>query len=214
MDDSVPRRTVIVGAGGHAKVVVDVLRADASVELVGCLGQGRDLAVLGLPVIGGDDELSRLLEQGVHHAFIAIGNNARRMQLAKKAEAIGFELVNAVSPHAYVSPSASLGRGVAIMAGAIVQPAATIGSYSIINTGATVDHDTTIGEAAHIAPGCALSGSVFVGERSFLGTGAKVIDGMRIGSDCMIGAGAVIIRHIPDRALAVGVPAIIKRIQA
>ncbi|MUT68734.1 acetyltransferase [Paenibacillus sp. NEAU-GSW1] len=211
---SLPNKTVIIGAGGHAKVIIDILRADPHVELIGCIGQSDGSDVLGLQVIGGDEQLPLLREQGVNHAFIAVGNNARRLALAELAESIGFELINAVSPHAYVASSALLGRGVAVMPGAIIQPDTVIGSCSIINTGATVDHDGVIGESCHIAPGCTLSGCVTVGDLSFLGTGAKVIDGMNIGKSCMVGAGSVVIRNIPDYALAVGVPAIIKRIQA
>ncbi|WP_042160303.1 acetyltransferase [Paenibacillus gorillae] len=211
---ALPNKTVIVGAGGHAKVIIDILKADTHVELIGCLGQHEDNKLLGLAVLGGDEQLPLLYAQGVRHAFIAIGNNERRRKLARYAESLGYELVNAISPRAYLASHVTLGSGVAVMPGSVIQPDTTVGSYSIINTGATVDHDGVIGEACHIAPGCTLSGNVSVGDLSFLGTGAKVIDGMRIGAGCMIGAGAVVIRHIPDHALAVGVPAIVKRIQA
>lgn len=208
---ALPNKTVIIGAGGHAKAIVDILRLDPHVELVGCIGHDRAATVLGLPVLGGDELLPELLKQGIRHAFVAIGNNARRHALAKHAEALGFELVNAISPRAYLASGVTLGTGVAIMPGCVIQPDNRIGSYSIINTGATVDHDGNIGIACHIAPGCHLSGNVTVGDESFLGTGTSVIDGMRIGEGCMIGAGAAVIRPIPSFSLAVGVPAVVKR---
>lgn len=211
LNHSIPNKTIIIGAGGHAKVIIDMLRANPHVSIVGCIGQERGAAVLGIPVIGDDSSLPELLKQGIRHAFVAIGNNSTRRRLALYAENLGFELINAVSPQAYIAPSVVLGRGVAVMAGSIIQPDCRIGSYSIINTGATIDHDSVIGEACHIAPGSTLSGNVSVGDESFLGTGTVAIDGMHIGKGCMIGAGAVVIRAIPDHVLAVGVPAVIIR---
>ncbi|NIK68751.1 MULTISPECIES: acetyltransferase [unclassified Paenibacillus] len=208
---ALPNKTVIIGAGGHAKVIADILRHDPHVELIGCIGHDSSATVLGLTVLGGDELLPELHEQGVRHAFVAIGNNARRHALAKHAEALGFELVNAISPRAYLATGVTLGTGVAVMPGCVIQPDTRIGSYSIINTGATVDHDGNIGNACHIAPGCHLSGNVTVGDESFLGTGTSVIDGMRIGEGCMIGAGAAVISPIPSFSLAVGVPAVVKR---
>ncbi|WP_284242023.1 acetyltransferase [Paenibacillus glycanilyticus] len=208
---ALPNKTVIIGAGGHAKVIVDILLHDPHVELVGCIGHDPNANVLGLRVLGGDELLPELLAQGVRHAFVAIGNNARRHALCKQAEALGFELINAVSPRAYLATGVTLCQGVAVMPGSIIQPDTRIGSYSIINTGATVDHDGNIGTACHIAPGCHLSGNVTVGDESFLGTGVSVIDGMHIGEGCMIGAGAAVIRPIPSYSLAVGVPAVVKR---
>ncbi|MGO4110912.1 acetyltransferase [Paenibacillus sp. YAF4_2] len=208
---ALPNKTVIIGAGGHAKVIVDILRSDPHVELIGCIGRDPHANVLGLPVIGGDDILPELLEQGIHHAFVAIGDNAKRHALALHVENLGFELINAISPRAYLASHVTLGKGVAVMPGSVIEPDTRIGSYTIINTGATVDHDGNIGMACHIAPGCHLSGNVTVGDESFLGTGVSVIDGMHIGEGCIIGAGATVIRPIPSYSLAVGVPATVKR---
>ncbi|MFX3635403.1 MAG: acetyltransferase [Candidatus Pristimantibacillus sp.] len=208
---SIPNKTIIIGAGGHAKVIIDMLRTDPNVEVIGCIGHQPHGTVLDIPIIGGDEALPLLFEQGIRHAFVAIGNNSKRRILAMHAKSLGFELINAVSPRSYIAPSVSLGQGIAVMAGAIIQADSRIGSYSIINTGATVDHDAMIGESCHIAPGCTLSGCVTVGAESFLGTGVKVIDGTHIGASCMVGAGAVVIRNLPDAVLALGVPAIVKR---
>jgi UDP-perosamine 4-acetyltransferase len=105
-----------------------------------------------------------------------------------------------------VSPSASIGRGVAIMAGVVVNANAAIDDLAIVNTGATIDHDCSIGVAAHIAPQSGLAGNVVVGACSFLGIGTKVIPGCRIGSNVMIGAGGVVISDVADGVTAVGVP--------
>lgn len=205
MSDS--QRTIIIGAGGHAKVIIDILRSDPAVDLVGCTSVSGSGSVAGVPVLGDDSILPELYAQGVHHAFVAIGDNRIRRKMARTAADIGYTLINAISRYAYISPSASLGSGVAIMPGAVVNAEACIQDYAIINTSASVDHESVIGEACHIAPGSHLSGNVRVGEGSFLGTGTQVIDGMAVGAWSVLGAGAVVVRDIPDQCLAVGVPA-------
>ncbi|BFH70281.1 MAG: acetyltransferase [Paenibacillus dendritiformis] len=205
MSDS--QRTIVIGAGGHAKVIIDILRADPAVDLVGCTSADGSGCVAGVPVLGDDSILPELYAQGVHQAFVAIGDNRIRWKMARTAANIGYTLINAISRHAYISPSASLGSGIAIMPGAVVNAEARIRDFAIINTGASVDHESVIGEACHIAPGSHLSGNVRVGEGSFLGTGTQVIDGTAVGAWSVLGAGAVVVRDIPDQCLAVGVPA-------
>ena len=201
------RQVVVVGAGGHASVCVELLRS-AGDEVHCCIGQPDQTGYcVGAPVLGGDDHLIDLRDAGLRHAFVAIGENALRQRLATKVTAFGFELVNAVSPTAVVSPSARVGVGVAIMAGAVVNARTEIGDLVVINTGATVDHDCRIGPAAHIAPQSGLAGNVNVGERTFVGIGSSVIPEVTIGVDVMVGAGSVVLIDIPDTATAVGVPA-------
>jgi UDP-perosamine 4-acetyltransferase len=198
---------VVVGAGGHAKVCIELLRAMGE-QVAYCIG--TDPAVeqcLGVPVLQGDDNLQSLYEQGYRRAFIALGPNRLRAKLAGRAQAIGYTLVQAISPHAVLSPSATIGAGVAIMAGAVVNADAVIGELAIINTGTSVDHDCRIGKGAHLAPQCALAGGVDVGEGTFLGVGCKVIPGIVIGDHAIIGAGAVVITDIEADQTAVGVPA-------
>ncbi|WII36426.1 acetyltransferase [Paenibacillus thiaminolyticus] len=205
MSDS--QRTIVIGAGGHATVIIDILRADPAVDLAGCTSVGGSGCVGGVPVLGDDSILPELYAQGVHQAFVAIGDNRIRRKMARIAVDIGYTLINAISRYAYISPSASLGSGIAIMPGAVVNAEACIQDYAIINTGATVDHESVIGEACHIAPGSHLSGNVRIGEGSFLGTGTQVIDGIAVGAWSVLGAGAVVVRNIPDHCIAVGVPA-------
>lgn len=198
---------VVLGAGGHAKVVIELLRASGH-EVFGVLdADPTPRTVVGAHVIGDDSKLGDLKAQGVTRAFIAIGDNGLRLRLGRKAQRAGFELVNAISPVARVSPSARLGVGIAIMAGAVINAETDLGDLAIINTGAVIDHDGIIGEAAHIAPGCALAGDVTVGQRAFLGVGTSVIPGRRIGDDVVVGAGACVVHDIPAGALAMGVPA-------
>jgi UDP-perosamine 4-acetyltransferase len=198
---------VIVGDGGHAKVIVDIF-LDAGVQPIGCTGVDparHDL--LGVEFVGGDDQLPRLFAAGARQAFIAIGDNRKRRAISLAVRKIGFQLVNAISSRASVSRFASLGAGVAIMPGAVVNAAAEIGDGVIVNTGSTVDHDCVIGPFAHIAPGTNLGGCVLVGEGVLLGIGTRVIPGVTIGDWSVVGAGSVIIRNLEPNIVATGVPA-------
>jgi UDP-perosamine 4-acetyltransferase len=209
MDEAVTGPLVIVGAGGHAKVIVDLLRAaHPGLELIGFTDlDARPRAVAGLPVLGDDGELERLRAEGVALAFVALGDNRGREAVGARLAALGFRLPQAVSLRAAVSPSVRIGRGVAVMAGAVINADAAIGDLAIVNSGAVVEHDVEMGVATHVGPGCAVAGSVRVGARSLLGVGASVAPGVIIGADVVVGAGACVVRDLADGVVAMGVPA-------
>jgi len=203
------QRIVVVGAGGHAKVVLDILQSQGGWEIVGLTGTSpmpRD--VLGFPVLGDDEAvLPALRGQGVGAAFVAIGENATRLALAARLADLGYAFPNAIAPSAAVSPNAELGHGIAVMPCAAINAGARIGNFAIVNTSASVDHDCIIGEGAHVAPGAVLAGVVRVGARAFIGVGAVTAPRLEIGDDAVIGAGAAVIRRVPAGKVAVGVPA-------
>jgi len=203
------RALVVVGAGGHAKVVVELFRQGRRrFDLIGFTDlDPSPRRVADLPVLGDDEQLARLRDEGVRFAFAALGQNELRAQAGARLAALGYDLPNAVSRQAAVSPSADLGRGVAIMAGAVINAEAVVGDLAIINSGAVVEHDCQVGEAAHLGPNSVVAGGVTIGARSFLGAGASVIPGIRIGADVRVGAGACVICDLADGVLAVGVPA-------
>jgi UDP-perosamine 4-acetyltransferase len=202
-------RLVIVGAGGHAKVVIELFRAARpELQIAGLIDTDpTPREVLGVAVIGDDAALAQLRGQGVTHAFVGFGANRERQAAGARLEALGYEIPSVVSPAATVSPSARLGRGLAVMAGVVINADAEIGDYAIVNTGARVDHDCRIGRAAHVGPGASLCGTVTVGERTLIGVGASVIPGASIGSDVVVGGGACVAGDLPDGVVAVGVPA-------
>ena len=190
---------VVIGAGGHAKVLISTLTARGfSIAAV----FDDDDAKWGLDAQG--TRVGRIERKRGGNGVIGIGDNARRREMART---LSFEWRTVVHPSAFVHPSARLGRGTVVFAGAVVQPDAVIGDHVIVNTGATVDHDCVVGDYAHLAPGAHLAGSVQVGEGAFLGIGSVVIPGVRIGDWSTLGAGAVAIRDVEDGVVAVGVPA-------
>ena len=203
-----PDGIVCIGAGGHAKVCVELLVAGGATVAYCISGAQAPPTLLGIPVLEGDEHLERLVRMGYSEVFVAIGDNRVRERIGRQAVQLGYRLVNAISPEATVSPSARVGSGVAIMAGVVINAAADIGDLVVVNTGASIDHDCVIGTAAHIAPKSTLCGNVRVGERSFVAAGSTVIPGITIGHDTTIGAGSTVIRDIPDSVTAFGAPAL------
>jgi UDP-perosamine 4-acetyltransferase len=202
--------TLIVGAGGHGRVVLDAIRAAGQYLPVAFLDADPSLAgtrIAGLEVMGQINALPRLRQKKIRHAIVAIGDCRSRQSYARMLLDQGFELINAVHPAAVVSPTAALGHNCVIAAGAVIGTEAKICNSVIVNTGAVVDHECTVEEAAHICPGALLAGRVQVQEGAFVGLGAKVIQCLTVGRFATVGAGAVVIRDVPDFATVVGTPA-------
>lgn len=206
-------RVVGVGAGGHAKVVLDILRALGCYEVVGLLDAKKELwgtKVLGVPVLGDDGLLLRLYDQGIRDAFVGlgtVGDAQPRARLYERIWGYGFRIVRAVHPEAVIASSVEIGHGPTIMAGAVINAEARLGDNVIVNTGAVVEHDCVIGHHAHIATGATLGGSVVVRNGAHIGLGASVRQGITVGEGAVVGAGAVVVRDVPPWTTVVGVPA-------
>lgn len=207
------RRVIGIGAGGHAKVVLEILRNNPDEQIVGMLDRNEELwgkQCLDVPVLGGDDLLKNLFSEGIHHAFIGVGTTGStksRQELYALATNIGFHFVSAIHPQAIISPSAQIGAGVAVTAGAIINPGVRIGDNVIINTGSIIEHDCFIGDHVHVATGALIAGGVTVGDGSHIGIGACVRQGLQIGRNAIIGAGAVVVDDVTDNNVVVGNPA-------
>lgn len=199
---------VVLGGGGHAKVVIEIIRALGAYAIVGCLDRyGAEGGVLGVPVLGDDGRLAALRAEGIASVALAIGSNRIRLTLGREALALGFRAPVLAHPAATLSPTARLGQGTVVMAGVVVNAATIVGDFCILNTASSVDHDCAIGDGVHIAPRSALAGGVRVGDRSFVGLGSCAIPGIVIGADAMLGAGSVVVRDVPASATVAGVPA-------
>lgn len=199
-----PERAYVLGAGGHARVVVSALEA-VGTTVAGLFDDdpartGAD--VDGVPVLG------RLADRLPLDAplVLAVGSNATRARLAALLDGqVAWATV--VHPTAWVHRTATLGPGTVVFAGAVVQPGTTVGAHGIVNTGACIDHDGRLGDFVHVAPGCHLAGTVTLGDGVFCGVGASIVPGVTVGAWTTVGAGGVVVGDLPEKVVAVGVPA-------
>jgi len=202
------QRLVIVGAGGHAKVVAEAAQV-SGFEIVGFVDQSPDCwgtKILGIPVLG-DENVFDSPSQDECVAVVAVGDNALRESIVERLSTRNVRFAKVVHPSAVISASAALGDGTVILAGAVVNSMAVVGNHCIVNTMASVDHDCVIGDFAHISPGVHLAGSCEIGQSALVGIGVSVLPNMTIGARSVIGAGAAVARDIPADVIAVGVPA-------
>jgi UDP-perosamine 4-acetyltransferase len=201
-------RLVLIGAGGHAKVVLEVFRAMGDYQVVGLIDPAPAVpVVLGVPVLGGEDLLEQIRGEGVEAAFVALGSNGLRQRIGRRLDELSFRQPTAIHPSAIVSPSARIGAGTVIMARAVVGTDTVVEDLVILNTGAVVDHDNRLETACHVAPGCALAGNVRVCERTLVGVGSAVRPGITIGADTIVGAGSAVVADLPAGARVGGAPA-------
>ena len=205
------KKIVLIGGGGHCKVVISILKKLDNFEIAGIVDnyKAKDL-ISGIKIIGTDDDLRDIYKSGIHDALITVGStkdNTKRYRLFNMAREIGYKFSVIISPEAIVDKSVKIDEGTVIMPGSIINVDSFIGKNCIINTGAIIEHDCKIGDNCHIAPGVHISGVVNIGELSFIGIGATIIQGIKIGKNVIIGAGSVVIKNIPDNVIAVGNPA-------
>jgi UDP-perosamine 4-acetyltransferase len=197
---------VVFGAGGHARVAIDVLRSDGW-TVVACVAPGGDGDVSGVPVVDESAVASLRDKRSVRFAHVAIGDNGMRQRIADAAVEQGFELATGISGRAYVADDVVVGSGSLVVHGAVVNVGSRLGRCCIVNTAASVDHDGVLGDFVHVAPGTHLAGNVHVGDQTFVGIGSSVIPGIDIGRGVTIGAGSVVIRPVADDDRVWGNPA-------
>ncbi|MDQ6832120.1 MAG: NeuD/PglB/VioB family sugar acetyltransferase [Chloroflexota bacterium] len=198
---------LILGAGGHAKVVADILCCQGT-PVIGFLDDNPatwGTMRLGLPVLGGIATYRAHMPSGL---ILGIGDIAARRAVVERLGACVWDLwCNAVHPHATIANSVRLGRGVAVMARAVINPDAILGDHGVVNTGATVDHDCVIEAYAHIGPGAHLAGGIRVGIGAFIGVGANITPWLTVGDGAVVGAGSVVVGNVPCCVTVKGVPA-------
>lgn len=202
----------IVGAGGHAIVVADLVRALPAVHtLVGFIDDDRDgplgtAEVEGIPVIGA---LSTLTEDDVEDmlVFPGAGSTSARARIVAQLDSLRARMPSLVHPAAVVSEGATVRDGALVCAGAVVSVGADVGRGAIVNTRAVVDHHCTVSDFVHVGPGATLAGRVVCAEGAWIGLGAAVIEHLRLGDHCVVGAGAAVVRDVEAGTTVVGVPA-------
>jgi UDP-perosamine 4-acetyltransferase len=204
-------KLVLVGGGGHCKVVIDMLVKEDKYEIVG-ITDIRNIGntVFNVPIIGEDSILAEIFQNGVTNALITIGsvkNNEFRKQLYNKVKQLGFKLITVIHPQAIIGFNVKIEEGSVVLASSVINADTRIGSNCIINTGSIIEHECIIGDHVHISPGVKIAGGVSIGDKSFIGIGSTVIQGVNIGKNVTIGAGSVVINDIPDNVVALGVPA-------
>lgn len=183
----------LYGASGHAKVIIDIVKANNN-SIEGLFDDNPEVKnLLGYPVLPPSEVNGPLI--------ISIGNNKIRKSIAAL---IDVSYTKAIHPSVIISENSRIDVGTVVMQGAIIQSGANIGKHCIINTGASVDHDCQIGDYVHISPHATLCGNVTIGEGTWIGAGAVIIPGVKIGKWCTVGAGSIVTKDLPDSVLAVG----------
>lgn len=203
---------VIIGASGHAKVIIDIVERQGKYTIVGLLDQNRKPGeeVLFYQVLGRQDDLPELMHgRGLRGILVAIGDNSTRSKVAAQVRETCPDLpfVSAIHPNASIARDVAIGEGTVIMAGAAVNPCCSIGRFCILNTNSSLDHDSTMEDYSSLAPRAATGGNCRIGTYSALGIGATLIHGVQIGEHTVIGAGATVLGHVGAFKVAYGTPA-------
>lgn len=203
---------VILGAGGHARVLIDLLRRAGTLTPVAALVQDPAAtgdSVLGVPIVGDDSALTGFdpARVVVVNGLGSIRDTAPRRELFLRCRKLGFRFATLVHPNAIVADGVELGEGTQVLAGAVLNTGVRTGEDSIVNTGAVIEHDCRLGAHVHVASGAVLAGAVTLGDEVHVGAGATVIQGVTIGRRAVIGAGAAVIRDVDAGTVCVGVPA-------
>jgi len=202
---------VVVGGGGHAKVVISILRKLERFRILGYTDLKDNGSLLEAPYLGSDSELSALaagkekLNAVLALGQVGLGEPRYKLWTRLQSRSLSFPLI--VSPDAIVNEGISGGEGAVVMDGAVINSGVSIGRGVIVNTNSTIEHDVVLADWVHVAPGATISGDVTVGRFSMIGAGATVIEGINIAAGCMVGAGATVVRDLTEQGVYVGSPA-------
>lgn len=206
------KRIIVIGAGGHAKVVIDIMlqRKKAfndNLIIEGILDdsfiENEKKELFGIPIIG---KINKILELSSDiYYVIAIGNNSIRRKISKDYKNLKY--ITLIHPKAIIAENVIIYEGTVVMAGVIINSYTKIGKHCIVNTGSIIEHDNIIGDCVHVSPNATLCGGISVEDISWIGAGATIMQNVKIGTDSIIGAGAIVVKNIPSNCTAVGNPA-------
>ena len=213
MERQNPPPCLVLGGGGHARVLLDSLLSSGTGRPVAVLDEDRSLwgkELMGVPVKGGDDLIPEFLKQGIRYFVVglgSVGDNRPRIALFDRAIAHGLTPLTVRHPSAICSRWATVGAGSVLFPGALVNAGAVIGRNVIVNTGAIVEHECVIGDHAHISTGARLASTVKIGRAAHIGIGSTIRQCLSVGEGAIVGAGAVVIKDVKPWTVMVGVPA-------
>ncbi|MGL5023158.1 MAG: acetyltransferase [Cetobacterium sp.] len=206
------KEIVIIGAGGHAKVIIDIILQRKKILndnlivkgiLDDSFSENEEKKLFEIPIIGNVNKISEL-SSNIYY-IIAIGNNSIRKKISQNYKEIKY--ITLIHPKAIIAENVSISTGTVLMAGSIVNACTKIGKHCIINTGSIIEHDNIIKDYVHISPGAILCGGVIVEEETWIGTGSTIIQGLKIGTKVIVGAGSIVIKDIEAECKVVGNPA-------
>lgn len=203
---------VVVGAGGHAAIVAEIILKSKKYQIVGHTAPEKPLTLPrpGFEYLGDDSVLPSLQRRGVTLAALGVGgvgDNRLRSRLYERVCSFGFSFPPLIHPAATVADGVLHAAGLVVAPGAVINPGVTVGVNTIINSAAVVEHDCLVGEHVHVAPGAVLCGGVRVGSLAHIGAGAVIIQGITLGEGAIVGAGAVVIDNVEPWVTVAGNPA-------
>jgi sugar O-acyltransferase (sialic acid O-acetyltransferase NeuD family) len=204
------KRLLIIGTGGHGKVVLDCAKKQYN-SITFMTNDTHSAGMDGYPVIYEQEISVDAVLKNFDELIVAIGNNKARLKISFDYSMKGIKLATIIHETAIISESAVIGEGTVVLANAVINPFAKIGKCCIVNTGAIIEHDCILKDGVHISPNAAMGGTVYIGEKTWVCVGSSIANNITIGDNSVIGAGSVIIKNVPDKVLVAGIPAIIKK---
>lgn len=204
-NNGIKKKLLIIGAGGHGRVVADIALKMNKWESVAFLDDDKNKkSSMGLEIIGDSRDTEKYIID--NDLFVAIGDNRTRKKLQDELEIAGASIPILVHPSAVIGCDVEIGIGTVLMAGVIINSCSTIGKGCIINTSASIDHDNKLGDYVHISPGVHLAGTVEIGKETWIGIGTIVNNDIKITNGCTVGAGSLVIKDINEIGTYIGHP--------
>lgn len=205
-------KIVVIGSGGHAKVVIDIIQEMGKYEIIGITSNSIPKGEIFFKhlVLGNDEVLFELMNCGVKKVAMGLGgyrDNKHRKEVYNKVKTMGLEFINVIHPKTIISKSVTLGKGVTVFPGVIINTDVTIGNNVIIATGASIDHETKIGDHVLISAGVTVGAYSIIEDEVLLALGSKIISGVSVGKNSLVAAGAVLVKNIVDDSKVYGIPA-------
>lgn len=199
------KHLIILGAGGHGRVIADLAERTGQFSSIEFLDDARKESQGNIKVIGPIRDYENHLKDACF--IVAIGNAYVRESLQRQLQSVGAEIATLIHPTAIIGRNVEIGVGTVVMPGSVINCDVRIGEGVIVNTSSSIDHDCIINDFVHVSVGAHLAGTVNVGTRSMIGAGATVINNVSICDDIVVGAGAVVISSLKEDGIYVGVPA-------